>query len=178
MYADDITRNGILLCKSKPHLDFGAGFYTTPDREFAIATTKRRIKRYNAFHKDMRKQVNWRVLKFECDEALLQNLHNKRFEKADARWAQFILANRCSNPIIHESYDNNINQKYDTVWGPTVDDANGSITLIVESLNDDKMKLSLADYTSFAPSANSAWGLQCSLHTEASLSCIRLVGML
>lgn len=177
-YADDIAQNGILLCKSKPHLDFGAGFYTTPDKEFAITTAKRRMKRYNAFCKSAKKQVNWRVLKFECNEVLFQNLQNRQFEKADASWAQFILANRCSNPIIHASYDNNIDHKYDTVWGPTADGANGAITLIVESLNGNRMDLIQADYTSFAPSVNSSWGQQCSFHTEVSLACIRLVDML
>lgn len=177
-YANDITKNGILLHKSKLHLDFGAGFYTTPDKEFAIATAKRRMKRYNAFCKDAKERVGWQVLEFECDETLFQNLRSKSFEEANTEWAQFVLANRCSNPIIHASYDNNVDKRYDIVTGPTADGANGAITLLVDALDCNRVKLNLLNYESFSPSSNSSWGTQCSFHTSKSLSCIRLINVL
>ena len=169
-YADSIMNNGILLKKSKPHLDFGPGFYTTSDKEFAISTAKWRMRRYNAFHKN--DPVKWRVVELECYEDRIPLLRIKTFEKADDLWAKFILANRSMNPKIKSAFDNNIYACYDVVSGPTADGKNGDLTQIVEALDSDKIRIEEIDYSLFAPSANSSWGHQISFHTEKSLSCI------
>lgn len=168
-YADDIIQNGILLKKSKRHLDFGPGFYTTPDKDFAIVTAKRRMKRYNIFRENKVDWVEWRVLEFECDEDELNSLRRKLFVEANEEWARFILANRCSNTSIHSSFDNNINGKYDIVCGPTADGTNGSLTPIVKAIDLGKLRIEDADYSSFAPSTHGAWDDQFSFHTAKSL---------
>ena len=46
--AINIVDNGIDLKYSKPYLDFGAGFYTTPSYEHAATAAIRATQKYNA----------------------------------------------------------------------------------------------------------------------------------
>ena len=174
-YAADIIYNGVNLAKSKKHLDFGPGFYTTPDEQFAIDTAKRRAKSYNAFNKE--NPVNPKVLIFECDDSLLATLTQKTFESADTSWAQFVLANRCENKSVHERYDNNLDARYDIVSGPTAD-GKGTFTPVIDQVSRGECTIENADYSAFAPSKGKRWGKQISFHTNQSLSCIRLKGVL
>lgn len=175
-YAADIILNGVNLQKSKSHLDFGPGFYTTPDFEFALETANNRMKRYNFFHPN-EKPVTARVLVFECDETAVSSLNVKRFDAVDLLWGQFILANRCENEIVHKQYDHNIDSRYDIVSGPTAD-GKGTLTPIVEQVNNAEISIEKADYISFAPAQHKNWGKQISFHTVQSLSCIRLKRMI
>lgn len=177
-YADDILQNGVLLRKSKPSLDFGPGFYTTPDKNFAITTAKRRMKRYNLFRKNKEDHVGWRVLEFECNEECLSVLNEKSFIEANDTWARFILANRCTNSDVHATFDNNIDHRYDIVRGPTSDGTNAALTPIIKAIDLGELKIEDVDYAAFAPSKHGSWNDQFSFHTVKSLSCIRLRGVL
>ena len=166
-YAADIVAHGIDLSKSKPHLDFGPGFYTTPDFQFALETARSRANRYNSFRPEQ-KPVIPSVLTFECDDALFQSLNQKTFDKPDSSWGRFILANRCESHLVHECFDHNIDAKYDIVFGPTAD-GKGTLTPIVEKINTDASFIEQADYNSFVPALHKTWGRQISFHTMRSL---------
>ena len=168
-YADDIKANGINLKKSKHCLDFGPGFYTTEDYQFAENTAKFRMKRYNSFHPN--EEVRGRVVKIVCDEEKFKNFNSKNFDIPDAAWGKFIIANRCVNKDIHCAYDNNVDMRYDIVSGPTAD-GNGILTPIIVSANQGTCSLESIDYSLFAPSHIGHWGNQISFHTRKSLSCI------
>ena len=168
-YAADIIYNGVNLLKSKNHLDFGRGFYTTPDKQFAIETAKTRARAYNAFNKD--NPVNPNVLVFECDDSRFAALTQKNFIIADALWAQFVLSNRCERQDVHEQYDNNLDSRYDVVSGPTAD-GRGTLTPIIHQLDTGECSIEDVNYTAFAPAKH--WGKQISFHTNKALACIRL----
>lgn len=174
-YAADIICNGVDLRKSKKHLDFGPGFYTTPDKQFAVETARTRAKVYNAFNRDG--PVGPKVLVFECDDSLLAALTRKVFTSADTFWAQFILANRCENQAIHKCYDNNLDGQYDVVSGPTAD-GRGTLTPIVSQVTSGECSIESIDYSAFTPSKSKHWGSQMSFHTGKSLTCLLLRSVL
>lgn len=175
-HAANIVCKGVLLTESKPHLDFGPGFYTTPDYEFALETAKNHAKKHNYFYQpDL--PVTPKVLVFEVDEKLFNTMNCKEFKRADSTWSKFILANRCTNQSVHDSYDNNLSAKYDIVSGPTAD-GKGTFTPIVEAINSGDLSIEDANYDGFAPAKHKKWGKQISFHTDQSLSCIRLKSVL
>lgn len=52
--AINIVNHGINLKYSKPYLDFGPGFYTTPSYDHAALAAIRTTQKYNAKKKKMR----------------------------------------------------------------------------------------------------------------------------
>lgn len=170
-YADHIMQHGVLLSKSKSHLDFGPGFYTTPDKKFAIKTAGLRAKKYNMFHKGH--YVHPRIVVITCDEEKMKGLKFKKFQSADDAWARFILANRCSLESVHKEYDNNVSQSYDIVSGPTAD-GTGLLTSTVAEIDSGKVSIEDADYNTFIPRNTTNWGNQISFHTKEAISCIQL----
>lgn len=172
-YAANIISNGVILDKSKKHLDFGPGFYTTPNMEFALETAKCRAKSYNAFHKN--DLVIPKVLVFEYMDTKLSDVNIKMFDVASDEWAQFVLSNRTSNDLAHEKFDNNLDKKYDIVHGPTAD-GKYKITPTVNQIDNGCLSIDEINYRIIAPSNNKKWGDQISFHTEDALACIKLCG--
>lgn len=170
-YAANIMLHGVLLSKSKRHLDFGPGFYTTPELEFARATAESHANSFNYFnpHQPVRPQV----LAFEFDRQKAALLSQLSFRHPDLPWAQFIIANRCENPAVHSSYLHNIDQKFDLVFGP-VADGKGTITPMVEQVNVGALSLEELNFRAIAPATHSRWGTQISFHTKEALACIQL----
>jgi hypothetical protein len=175
-YAYDILRNGIILDKSKKWLDFGPGFYTTSDKDFAILTAKRRQNKYNKFHKDG--HVGWRVVEIECDSDKFQELNSKEFSDADFEWAKFVIANRSMNEYVHAEFDNNVDKKYDVVIGATADGGNGVITSVVHSIDCGESTMDDIDLSCIFPADNKEWNNQISFHTEKALSCLSINGIM
>lgn len=175
-YAHDILRNGIILSKSKRYLDFGPGFYTTTDKDFAILTAKRRQNKYNKFHKN--EHVGWRVVEIECDSSRFHELNLKIFSDVDFEWAKFILTNRSMNELTHKEYNNNVDKKYDIVMGATADGGNGVITSVVNSIDCGDSTMDDIDLSCIFPSKNKKWNDQISFHTEKALSCLSIKGIL
>ncbi len=168
-YAASIVVQGVQLSKSKRFLDFGPGFYTTPNPDFARTTAESHAKTYNYFHPGA--SVIGRVLEFEFDDRLARSLRTKEFSTANLQWAQFIIANRCENPLVHQAYDHNIDHVYDIVLGP-VADGRGAITPMVEQVNAGLLSLEDLDYRAITPARHARWGSQVSFHTNAALACI------
>ena len=86
-------------------LDFGKGFYLTTSKSQAERWVKNRLRNpqdigyVNSYH-------------FDIKEATA-HLNVKIFEKANAEWVDFVLANRMIEGFIHD---------YDIVIGPVADD--------------------------------------------------------
>ena len=174
-YANDILKNGISLKKSKPFLDFGPGFYTTPNIDFARNTAKFRAKRYNLFNRNHK--MGWKIVEIVCDDDEFYKINLKYFNSPNMEWGMFVLANRCENEEVHNAYDNNIMRTYDIVSGPTAD-GTGTLAPMIAGVSDGTILLENIDYTQIAPSTNKVWGSQISFHTLKSLSCITEISML
>lgn len=175
MYAQSILCDGILLSKSKPYLDFGPGFYTTPDQTFALNTAHFRAKRYNRFRGKQGGTLRHpAVVSLVCDTQMLERLNVKCFEKATARWARFVIANRMTNDRIRNKADHNMEGIYDCVMGPTADGRSGAIDELVEKVDRGWIPLSAIHQHGIAPGDNTKWGTQYSFHTDAGLSCLTI----
>lgn len=86
-------------------LDFGVGFYLTSDIEQA--------ERWAALTAERRDNGTPTVSVYEFDEAKLAELKILKFEKANKKWLNFVVANR----------ENTIDDcKYDIVIGPVAND--------------------------------------------------------
>lgn len=99
------------LSKSRPHKDFGQGFYLTENKDQAQKMAEQKVIQYGGIHT---------VNTYEFDEVNLNNpaLRIKIFEGYTQEWAEFILANRNreNTDKVHE---------YDIVIGPIADDKVG-----------------------------------------------------
>ena len=168
-HAIDICDNGIDLSKSNVHLDFGRGFYVTPDIEMA----KNMAFRVSARERQV-KNVFPAVLCFEYTQNL--ELNYKKFEYENIEWAKFILANRVSDKIAKELglLDSNIDFRYDIIIGGTADGvvANIASDLRYGKINPQNYNLKLAD---FLKEDGSSYGTQIVFCTEKSLSCIEYI---
>ena len=89
---------------SRRSLDFGAGFYTTPDFEQASAWASRVAR--------VRGSGTPIVNIYETNE-LWSSLKTLRFEKADRQWLDFVTANRTGRPA---------ENVYDAIVGPIAND--------------------------------------------------------
>ena len=88
-FALNIKENGIDLTKSNRYLDFGRGFYVTPDKIMAENMAKRVAVRY---FRTMKNPI-LAVVTFEYNENI--DLKIKKFNDTDIEWAKFILKKSC-----------------------------------------------------------------------------------
>ncbi len=102
--SDTIVDNPKILGAKRP-LDFGDGFYVTTSMDQAIGWAKKVSYRNN----NKFKCIN----KYEFDEKNAKdNLKVITFNKADEKWLDFIVNNRCGKS----------SGEYDIVIGPVADD--------------------------------------------------------
>lgn len=96
------------LSKSKPHKDFGRGFYLSDNDSQAMQM---------AVYKSMQLGGNPIVSEFEFDEKAMDQsgLRVKIFKDYSEEWADFVFANREGRNV----------EKYDIVYGPIADDRVG-----------------------------------------------------
>ncbi|MBO5371925.1 MAG: DUF3990 domain-containing protein [Lachnospiraceae bacterium] len=168
-YAVSICNDGIDLNKSNMYLDFGRGFYVTPDIKMAKNMAYRVWAR-----KKQAKNIFPAIVSFEYKENL--ELNYRKFEYEDVEWAKFIMANRVSDKIAYELglMDNNRDFRYDIIIGGTAD---GAIANIASDLRYGRMqpenyKLKLSD---FLKEDASSYGTQIVFCTEEALSCIEYI---
>jgi hypothetical protein len=105
------------LGHSRKTLDFGAGFYTTPNKlqagDFADKIMRRR-----------KSEAQW-VSVYDFDmETAKKELKIMRFDKTDKRWLDFIIKNRLG--AYHDI-------QYDIIQGPVADDDIFHSILLYES---------------------------------------------
>lgn len=171
-HAMDISNNGINLNKGNRYLDFGKGFYVTPDYELA-KNMAIRVSEFEQRKKNV-KNVFPTVISFEYKENT--DLNYKIFDNEDIEWAKFIMANRVLPEIANKLglHDNNYDLKYDIIIGGTAD---GSVAGIASDLrfgriNLEEYELKLSD---FLKSDGSSYGTQIVFCTEDALSCIEYI---
>ena len=94
-------------------MDFGKGFYLTPNLESAKFMAKR-VKRLKNAGEEI-------VLKFAFDEkaAAGSGIKAKMFPRIDLEWMHFIIANR---NCVWSAVDHNLDRRYDFVHGYVADD--------------------------------------------------------
>ena len=121
------------LKHSRPDVDFGRGFYVTPNwnlaRNIALRATAKERGMKDSFSV---------VMRFEYTEDL--KLNYKRFEIENMEWACFIIANRVTERIADELglKDRNLDGRYDIVIGGTAD---GVVANVASKLRYGKIKL-------------------------------------
>jgi len=94
------------ILQSERMLDFGAGFYTTTNKEQAIRWAQRVAVR--------RKTSEQIITEYEIDLlAAEKTLSIIRFDKPNESWLDFVCANRSGRTP---------NESYDMVFGPVADD--------------------------------------------------------
>ena len=167
--AENIVKNGILLNKGKPKVDFGRGFYTTPSYNFAKSTAINKADKTNAYYTES--YVFPYVLKYTINEEYFKLMNKLEFERDDTNWAQFIVNNRNGIEYMRSinCFFHNIRGKYDIVKGGIADN---QITLLVKELLKSRRRVSVTDLSNILYAYPTS---QISFHTKRSLSCIELV---
>jgi hypothetical protein len=167
--AENIIRNGIILKKGKPKVDFGQGFYTTPSYKFAKSTAINKAKKTNMYCGD--NCVTPMILRYHMNEDMLKNLNVLRFDKEELEWAQFIINNRNGYKYTQSvgEHFHNLKSTFDIVIGSIADN---KISAIAKELKDSKKKVTEIELSAMKYSYTTT---QISFHTTKSLSCIKLV---
>lgn len=167
--AMNIIENGIDLNCSQKMLDFGRGFYTTPDKVHAYKTAKNKALRYN--RKNGKSELA-AVLIFDYTKNV--KLKIKTFDTHNIEWMNFVLANRMSNDIIkkYNIIEHNKNTKYDIVEGEIAD---GYITQRAAQIRNGEIEYFDVNIKELLQDSGNAYGFQISFHTKDGLDCIKYV---
>lgn len=168
--AQNIFKEGINLKYSKPYLDFGSGFYTTPSYEHAAITALRVTDKYNA--KNGTNEEPYIVeIDFDCRKANLTMISYPRHCK---EWGNFILNNRLTDKTL-KAYNitvHNQDARYDVCWGEIAD---GNIVNIAYQVNEGIISLEDVDFNNFLKANGRVFPLQYSFHTPKAISCINVL---
>lgn len=167
----NILSNGISIAKGKPRVDFGQGFYTTPNRRFAESTALNKMEKNNLYKGEGFCKAS--VITYEFDEDMVKKnaLKVLSFLEQNIEWAQFVINNRNGMKYVNniKSVLHNINHTYDIVTGPIADYMIVNIASKLKKLNclisQEEVGNILYQYKT----------LQISFHTEKSLNCIKLI---
>lgn len=169
--AMNIIGGGVDLKYSKPYLDFGAGFYTTPSYEHAAAAAIRATQKYNAKYNTCEEpyvvEVDFRIKKeLELSTAL--------YPRHSETWGKFVLNNRLNKNILSEYsiVEHNQDAKYDICCGEIAD---GSIINIAYKVNNKMISLEDVDYKEFLKDNGEVYPQQYSFHTPNAVSCITVL---
>ena len=164
--AMNIMNFGVDLGCSQPMLDFGKGFYTTPNKEYAIKTAKNKTFKFNRKH-----NMNEIPAVIEFVYTKHDDMNIKVFNQHDDSWMQFVLANRMDLNTIgkYNITEHNLDCKYDIVDGEIAD---GSITQISYRIRNNEITPSDIDIKELLQKDGFAYGYQVSFHTQKSLDCI------
>lgn len=167
--AENIIKNGIILQRGKPKVDFGQGFYTTKSYKFARDTARNKAEKTNMHYGE--ECVTPMILKYNINEELLEDLSVLRFDKEDIKWAQFIINNRNGFGYMNSvgSHFHNLKQKFDVVIGGIADN---QISLLAKELNSLGEKVTDIDLCNMKYPYHTN---QISFHTVKGLACIQLV---
>jgi hypothetical protein len=171
-YAFDIWQNGINLNKSKPLLDFGMGFYTTPEKELAIDTAIKRSNRNNEFKNNPYAKPY--LVRIKIDEAIFDDYRVKIFDTVNDEWANFIINNRCEKSFLDKNkiINHNHNIEYDIVIGPTAD---GIVTNIAYEVMNGLYTIENDVYKKFLTKDGKDYGKQISFHSNKIVYCIKVL---
>ena len=159
--ALDIEKAGIRLDRGRMRVDFGRGFYLTPDHATA---------RQMAIRKAIPDEPY--IVSIDFDERLArQNGWIKEFPDCDLRWAQFIINNRNGESYFKElaDQDNNLSCQYHIIKGRIAD---GNISEISRTLAARKQAVTPSVLRAMV---EHRYPDQYSLHTPEVLSLVRSI---
>lgn len=167
--ASNILKNGIDLSRGDRSVDYGPGFYSTPNLRYA----RRRAESVTLMRGGKAAKLHPVVLVFEFqppDEN--GGLRRLCFETPSIDWKMFILYNRCI-PLgycMQEYHISNLKGEFDIVEGLPAD---AGVSNIVTALVNGRISLEEA-LQKIGLSGDPDWGdMQISFHTERAISCIR-----
>ena len=166
--AKSIVYTGIDLKKSQKYLDFGRGFYTTPDEFRARKWAKRKTEKYNRRNNKIELPS---VVILYVDESKIFDLNYKYFKWRRDDWMKFIISNRIGESLSEKErlFDNNLKNQYDLVYGSIAD---GIISDKAYRMRMEEIKLSEITVNDLLPENGSAYGMQISFHTQDALKII------
>lgn len=169
--AMNIVSNGIDLKYSKPYLDFGAGFYTTPSYDHAASAAIRTTLKYNAKHETKEEAY---IVEVEFKPIKGIELSKAMYPRHSERWGKFVLNNRLTRNILssHSILEHNQDAKYDVCCGEIAD---GNIINIAYQVNNGLIALKDVDYTDFLKDNGEVYPQQYSFHTSKAISCIKVL---
>ena len=168
--AINIMTNGIDLKYSKKYLDFGIGFYTTPNYDHAAISAIRATDKFNRkYRKDEKPYIV--IMDFSLKKEL--ELSVGQYVRHSERWGQFVLNNRLSKELLEEYNIKEHNQdgKYDICCGEIAD---GSIANIAYQVNLGNMSPKDVVYHKFLKDKG-VYPQQYSFHSIQAFSCITLL---
>lgn len=154
--ARDIIENGINVFVGKKRVDFGQGFYMTPDK----GTATRWAIRKSQYERPALVGVNYDF------EAAVNDLKSLQFDRPSIEWAQFIMNNRCGifyvqhlrESVYHKYNDHNI----DVCAGQIAD---GDVFNLSRQISQEGRPVNKADIDNIT---GKTYPKQVSLHTEAA----------
>lgn len=168
--AINIMTNGIDLKYSKKYLDFGIGFYTTPNYNHAAISAIRATDKFNRkYRKDEKPYIV--IMDFSLKKEL--ELSVGQYVRHSERWGQFVLNNRLAKDIL-EAYDikeHNQDGKYDICYGEIAD---GNIANIAYQVNLGNISPKDVDYSKFLKDKG-VYPQQYSFHSTKAFSCITML---
>lgn len=162
--------NGIDLKYSKKYLDFGIGFYTTPNYDHAAISAIRATDKFNRKYK---KNENPYIVTINFSLRNELGLSVGQYVRHSERWGQFVLNNRLSKEILEEYNIKEHNQdgRYDICYGEIAD---GSIANIAYQVNLGNISPKDVDYRRFLKDKG-VYPQQYSFHSTKAFSCITLL---
>lgn len=169
--AIDIVNNGICLEYSKPFLDFGAGFYTTPSYDHAAFAAIRATQKYNARYKTKEEpyivEVDFRQIK-GIELSIIS------FPRHSERWGRFVLNNRLKTDILatYNIVEHNQDGKYDVCYGEIAD---GKVVNKAYEVNNGLIMPQMVKYRDFLKNNSDVYPQQYSFHTSKAISCIKVL---
>ncbi len=168
--ALNIARIGIKLKYSKPYLDFGAGFYTTPSYKHAAIMALRVTDKFNMRHKTREAPY---IVELSFDSRGIM-LNIASYPRHGQKWGEFVLNNRLTDDVLKEYniIEHNRDCKYDVCYGEIAD---GSIANIAYQVNNGIILPYDVDYNKFLKDNGNVYPQQYSFHTEKAISSISVL---
>lgn len=164
--ANNIMENGIkIICeKTKKFTDFGPGFYTTPDFNYAVKTARLRA---------MTAKEIPAVVIIEYDDDKAKSLNHLVLLSQSVEWAQFVINNRAGQDYMRivKEFNCNLNGQYDIVEG---DIADNQIASIVKELKRSGEK---ATEETVKMLYEPSWPIQISFHTDVAKTTIKPIAL-
>lgn len=169
--AENILKNGVDLLCGDDSVDNAKGFYTTPNKAFALKRAISTACRRSSFNETKFYPV---VLRIEIDFSKANSINIKKFSDCNYEWKEFVFYNRMGNNFLIDNkistQNHNLDFKYDIVINETADN---NISSIIMKTNLIGAKSDLKDVISRIGKSNKPyWDKQLSIHTEKGCQCI------
>ncbi len=172
--AMNIFTNGIRLECSRPYLDFGAGFYTTPSYDHAALAAIRATDKFNARNQTQEEPY---IVKIDYNPQGI-DLSTVSYPRHSECWGRFVLNNRLKPDILsaYNITEHNQDARYDVCIGEIAD---GNIANIAYKVNYKNNTESFSpedvDYNDFLKDNGEVYPQQYSFHTPKAVSCITVL---